>query len=304
VIFKRAAREIGMTWKWSSKIALSSMNVPAWVAVLAYGAWFVARTLRSRRWGGLLVLLPVLVLCYPLTRFVLSPKYLVPALMFVPLMLAYAAREVQDRIGAVRFRWLATATVAACALVMVVCVSPRLHFPFVEFQTRPKSVWTADGERSFGAYLRTFSKIGSPFGDRADGGFIKLDRRLAGVVRGRSEDVVIICQKQPDNFFYDEWSWPWLSFYLQCDGYRLVEYSEMDRMVLGKDGRRVEVRFVPGAVEDWRGEPMATVIRLPFIPRSRGYHYDLDRLEQFYGSLRQQFDVGRFPDEPPLAALQ
>jgi hypothetical protein len=124
--------------------ALVGVGVPA----LAFSAW------RRDRLVALAFGAASLPLLFPATS-LLSVKYLLPLMAFLPMALVRAVELLEDRLPAPLARFTDPALMAAAVLALLVSIEPDNHAPFLRVSfTDARQIGTHDGARSFGAYLR------------------------------------------------------------------------------------------------------------------------------------------------------
>ena len=214
----------------SLKITLTAINLIAWMALFSYFIYFLKSRVKSQNWKALLVLFPVALLLYPFTKLIFSPKYLVPAIIFVPFVLAKMAMELQERLGRTQFKRLSYGIIATSMLLQILSLQPAKAFPYVQIKPVPTYIGTADGARTFGAYLRGYNMIRKNNLSRKNNSEVHINtysitHRIAKIIENSDRNFTVISLDKKGNFFASERVLQSLSLYLQIEGYQIHDYT-------------------------------------------------------------------------------
>lgn len=244
--YNYAIRDQGLSFHHSLKVIFSSINWIVWITLLIYLVYFLISKIKHKNWKSLLVFIPIFILLYPiLSRLIFTPKYLVPIIIFIPFLLAKIALEIQDGLGITRFRKLSYIVIAVAFLLQLVSIQPVKHFPFIGIQSPPSFLLTANGPRSFGAYLYEYDKPRKSL-DVNETGFAEVEfpRKLADLISKCDRDVDIIYLDKKDNQAIVDWWWAWPSFYLQLKGYKVKSYIPQKEIILGLQNQVVKMKVL------------------------------------------------------------
>lgn len=147
------ANSAGWNALFRLRVASIALSPIGWLLLVGGAPLLVARAVRARRWSLLLWPIAALPACYPVLS-ILSPKYILPLALFLPLLFVHAAGALLDGLAPLR-RTRGVQMLGAVALVPVlVSVSLSGYPPFAApglFPARP--VPTHDGPRGYGGYL-------------------------------------------------------------------------------------------------------------------------------------------------------
>jgi hypothetical protein len=151
------ARDLKWPLSGAFRNAAVSINFFGWLGVAASALLIVRRWILRRDAFDLIFLTPIAVLLYPLPDLV-SPKYLLPALCFVPLLLGLGLAEANALLSPQR-RWIPGAVVVTAAgIVQVMAIHPTARPPYLHVDLGGRlQLDTADGERPWGGYLRHYA---------------------------------------------------------------------------------------------------------------------------------------------------
>lgn len=221
--------------------AFTITSLLVWIVLLVVAVKWLAAIVNRRRWKNLIVLLPVAVALYPLSGLT-SPKYLVPAMVFIPLVLADTAVAVRQRYGDRTFRLWSLAAITLAVGVQLVSFEPRRSFPFVAVTATPTFVGTADGPRALGAYMEGYRLFGSPPEGRPS--TLKFSFALARAASCADADVDVLYLDHPKNWTSDDWRWAWPALHLQRMGYSVRKYDLNREIVLTGPEHAVRLRRV------------------------------------------------------------
>jgi len=242
-----------------------------WVLLLLGALLSLSRSVRRREWSGVLVLASGLPLLWPLTG-LMSPKYLVPLMLFLPLALAtWAAEAALRRPG--------RATVALGAVIVLVSLVHHLvslevdsRPPHLVCRLEPTVVGTHDGPRTVGAWLRGYQRVRSA--PQRQIGWAFVGHRVADhVTRSlRSCDVAVLVPNEDDSLLKGSRTWGYFAntvIFLQLADYELVSTRlRFDQALLRGQDHIVRVVPLPAArcARDQPSPVDQVVIRLPYIP--------------------------------------
>jgi len=243
--------------------AFTITNLVVWLVLFARSVTWVASIVAERRWTSFGVVIPAAVVLYPLSGLT-SPKYLLPAVAFVPLVLAGVGIDVRQRYGSGTFRLWSLAAITLGVAVQLVSFEPRRSFPFVAVTTDPTFVSTADGPRALGAYMKGYELFCSPPDGRPS--TLRFSFALARAVTCIETDVDVLYLEHPKNWTSDNWRWAWPSLHLQRQGYSVSTYDLNREIVLVSPKHSVRLRRV--GVKEYGRPPhpgSRPVVEVPFV---------------------------------------
>jgi len=144
-------------WSFSQSVeaAFSCLHPLAWLGLLAtVTAWGLAGRRDKTAWT---IIGPLPFLLAPLSSLA-SPKYALPALVFVPLAFAWGLARCRLPLT----RRLLSISIAIILAIQVIPLDLRIRPPFVVWNTGPKtSIYTHDGPRSTSGYALAYCRLHS-----------------------------------------------------------------------------------------------------------------------------------------------
>jgi hypothetical protein len=247
----------------------SITNLIVWIALFAYFIYFLVSRIKSQNWKSLLVVFPAAILLYPIPQLV-TPKYLIPAIIFLPFVLAKMIMELQERLDTKKFKNLSYCIIVISMLLQILSVEPARAFPYLQINPIPTYIGTHDGPRSLGSYLRGYNQVRKAQAE--DGGHpqIRLARRLTKIIKAseQSNFDLIYLDKEGNQ---TRWSWYWPNFYLQLEGYKVQNYSfslkeqEQD-IILVADNKVVRIKELDEEqYRDYKENEENALIKVPYL---------------------------------------
>jgi hypothetical protein len=142
-------------WDMRMKLGVASISLSpiGWLLLIAGTALLLVRAFREKRWAVLLWVAGALPALYPLLN-ILSPKYMLPIAIFLPLLFVHGAAALVDW-RAARDRGARQGLLIAVAVLPIfVSLSFFGHAPFLEPGLSPHRLLpTHDGMRGYGGYV-------------------------------------------------------------------------------------------------------------------------------------------------------
>ena len=281
---KTAQGHANFTDNWSFKSSLKNLftitNSIVWIALFTYFIHFLISRIKSQNWKSLLVVFPAAILLYPIPQLT-SPKYLIPAIIFLPFVLVKMAMELQERLGRKEFKRLSYCIIATSMLLQILSVQPARAFPYVQIKPVPTYIFTHDGLRPLGAYLRGYNKVRKA---ERNGGRLFLARRLTDIIVASDRNFTVIYLDKKDNYTAANWSWAWPNFYLQLEGYKVQHYSLNKEIILASGKKIVQMKKLDEEqFFDYEENGETVLIKVPYI--KEGDKERSKKLEDFYESL-------------------
>jgi len=267
----------------SFAVLLSLMSPPVWILLAVFSFCYFWRQIRSGNLHVLWILIPSAILMYPVPK-LLSPKYLVPMLMFLPLVFSRIFTGFQQYRNGKYARQAAVWVVGCSVLLQMISIEPimdfpnRLYrdkpgsaFPYFIIQPVPSYIGTHDGPRSLGAFYRGYLMVrqGRDYPKfRAMSG-----HRIAEAAAGWNADVTVIISGRENNCFLGDLRWSHLSNligFLQMDGYRLLtDFMDLRSYQLLKGNHKISVEILDESeYKSYQPESDRYLLRIPYISES------------------------------------
>ena len=141
------------TYKNSLCAGFSTLHVIAWLGVLVISAnWLWHHRRDYQAWP---IIPAALLLFYPMNSLA-SPKYLLPALCFIPLLLAWGLSNLPTK----HYEKVALIGVLCAVLSQLVPLAPSRAAPFLCLDwSGEQDIQTHDGPRSYAGYLYSYNRM-------------------------------------------------------------------------------------------------------------------------------------------------
>ena len=186
-------------WDLRKKLeVLSVMFSPiGWIILLSGGPLVIYQSLRHNFLASLLWVLAILPLALPLPN-LLSIKYALPLLMFVPTFLMQCLSAIEMKMSAMLWPWVFRVFAVSTFSLLFVSISVMGKPPFFKIGTlASRPVGTHDGMRSYGGYLWQMATVYrlAPRSERQ----LAADRMLSEFLNPVGPDIVFVGK---ESFFF------------------------------------------------------------------------------------------------------
>ena len=142
-------------WDMRTKLGVLSvvLSPVGWILLMIGGPIVMLKSFRQNKSSLIAWTLVLAPLCLPLPN-LLSVKYAIPLIMFVPSFLVLCLSSIEEQMRARIKRWAVDFVLICTILSMLVSLSLTGTTPFVHFGTlASRPIGTHDGLRSYGGYL-------------------------------------------------------------------------------------------------------------------------------------------------------
>ena len=206
----------------------SVTNIVFWGILMIFIIYFIFTRIKKRKINALLGIVPALVTIAPI-YLMTTPKYLIPAIMFLPFFLAQIAIDFKKLFSKSTFLIFSYSFIFAAFLLQLVSLQVTKLFPYLEITSQPQYIGTHDGIRLTGAYLQGYEKVKT-----IDTPEMELAQEIVDVVEKSGDDCVIVSSTKGD-ILSNTWNWPWMSYYFQAKAYQVVSYRNNQEIILKKN---------------------------------------------------------------------
>jgi hypothetical protein len=225
---------------WKGKVAFTLMSLVIWPILLAYTVYFFVNGLLKKNWLALLMIVPIAILLYPLSTLV-SPKYLVPGVIFLPFVFATMLLQLQHRLGQSTFKKISYGLIALTVFLQLLSIQPSSKFPFIAITPEPMFLGTHDGPRAVGAYIRGYNRVREVAANEEDVEGINIIKKAASKISTSNQNADFIIRKESENG--GDRNWGWLSLDLQIEGYNITEFTNT-KIALERNNQIVSIERV------------------------------------------------------------
>ena len=185
-----------------------------WIILLSGGPLVIYQSLRHNFLASLLWVLAILPLALPLPN-LLSIKYALPLLMFVPTFLMQCLSAIEMKMSAMLWPWVFRVFAVSTFSLLFVSISVMGKPPFFKIGTlASRPVGTHDGMRSYGGYLWQMATVYrlAPRSERQ----LAADRMLSEFLNPVGPDIVFVGKES--FFFPGSIGWRHLQLELERSG--------------------------------------------------------------------------------------
>lgn len=225
---------------FKAKVIFTTMNVTVWVIFLGYLLYFLQQKILKREWRSLLIIFPSAILLYPIPK-ITSPKYLMPAIIFMPFIFANMLLDLNKRLTNKNFQRLSYFVIAGTVLLQILSIQPAKAFPFIQLTPSPYSQETHDGPRTVGAYLQGYNRVRMIPNEPKAGEGIDVLQKASKLIDSANVPSVVLLKKGTS--MADNRNWGWLSFYLQLEGYKIEDFSD-NKIILTKNNKQASIERI------------------------------------------------------------
>lgn len=217
--------------KWSEKILFSLSNFYSltnliiWCFIISFIIYFIVTRIQDRKRNELFGIIPAIFTIAPI-YILTTPKYLIPAIMFLLFFLTRITIELKTKISKSKFSWFSSSFIFIAFLLQLVSVQIVNAFPYVEITSKPNYIYSHDGIRLTGAYIQGYYKV-----KNINPAEIGLAQKIFDSLDKSDKNYVIISSVTSE-IFGNAWNWFWLNYYFQINGYQVLDYKNYQEITL------------------------------------------------------------------------
>ena len=232
------------TWKIQQSLAnlFSITNLFIWIIIIISLICFILTKFKNKDWKLVLLILCVLPLFYPIFSLT-SPKYLMPGIIFLPFFCASTALKIKYRLNINKFQALSLGFIALSFFLQIVTIQFIFRIPFIEITASPNYIYTHDGIRVSGGYLKGYNEVRKAQINSYHRP-IKFSRKMAQVIQKINKNVTVIYLNKSDSLAAEVWIWTFTTFYLKLEGYQVEHYDRNNKIVLSLANKTVTMKKV------------------------------------------------------------
>ncbi|YAI81923.1 MAG: hypothetical protein ACQJCO_09110 [cyanobacterium endosymbiont of Rhopalodia sterrenbergii] len=277
------------TWTIQQSLAnlFSITNLTVWIILIISLICLTLTKIKNKDWTLVLLLVCILPLFYSISSLT-SPKYLIPGIIFLPFFCASIALNIESKLNKNQFQSLVFAFISFSFFLQIVAIQWVPRIPFIEITANPNYIYTHDGIRVPGGYLKGYNEVKKAQINSYHRP-IKFSRKMAQVIQKIDKNVTLIYLDKSDSFATEVWIWTFTTFYLELEGYQVEHYDRNNKIVLSSADKTVIMQRVNqeeyASYLDSNPEN-TTLIKVPYI--SRKDPQGLKKFfEDFYDSLEK-----------------
>ncbi|MCF7908496.1 MAG: hypothetical protein K9L86_06475 [Candidatus Omnitrophica bacterium] len=253
-------------------VFFSITNILVWVALLAYSLIYLKSSFVKKSWKSFFILMPGLILIFPLFSRLTAAHHLLVAICFGPFVLLKAVSGFSASRLAQRFKLdfskVIPIVVIFSLLMQFLSFEIKTKFPYFKIASAPTYAVTHDGPRVFGAYLKGYLQTAKASKTAYYRNALTLSQGIAKVISGSESDYLIVGTRKmiPENYLLAINTYA-LVFFLQMAGYELR--IDEDTMFLRGPNNKVTIEsfdFVRYQNFDPKKSPKSLkVIKIPIV---------------------------------------
>ena len=202
-------------------------NLGVWIALFIYLTYFLISRFKNKNWQELTILLLGIITLYPISELT-TPKYLIPGIIFLPFAFVKIFMDLQEWLGYKKIKRLSCYLIGVIISLQIISFQPAKAFPYIQIKPIPGRVYTADGSRPLGAYLRGYNSIrknNSRNNSEIPTGLYSITHRIAKIIENSNRNFTVISLDKKGNIFASERVLQSISLYLQIEGYQIDDYT-------------------------------------------------------------------------------
>lgn len=215
-----------------------------------------------------------------------SPKYLIPGIIFLPFFCASIALRIESKLDKNKFHSLVFSFIILSFFLQIVAIQWVPRIPFIEITANPNYIYTHDGIRVTGGYLKGYNEVRKAQINSYHRP-IKFSRKMAQVIQQIDKNVAVIYLDKSDSFATEVWIWTFTTFYLELEGYQVKYYDQNNKIVLSLADKTVIMQRVnQEQYENYLDINLkkTTLIKVPYVSRKDPQGFK-KFFEDFYDSL-------------------
>lgn len=276
------------TWTIQQSLAnlFSITNLFIWIILIISLIYFILIKVRNKDWKIVLLILCILPLFYPIPSLT-SPKYLMPGIIFLPFFCASIALKIKSRLNTNKFKALILGFISLSFFLQIVTIQFVFRIPFIEITSSPNYIYTHDGIRVSGGYLKGYDEVRKSQIDSHHRP-IKFSRKMAQVIQEIDKNVTVIYLDKSDSLTAEVWIWTFTTFYLELEGYQVEHYDRNNKIVLSLSNKTVTMKKVnQEQYENYLdiNPEKTTLIKVPYVNRE-----DPQGLKKFFEDFYNSLD--------------
>ncbi len=207
-----------------------------WLCIYFYSILFLVKNIKLKQWINFLILIPLVFLLYPI-KLLGSPKYLVPLLFFIPLLLADIIDNIKSKINP---KYLKYGLLTFILFMQFYSIEVKdNYFPYLRITREPQKIYTHDGLRYTGAYLQGYHNVR----ETRDKPFPELGWQLFSLIESSPASFILVFPKHPNLLFWPAYNRA-LALYLQKKGYNRIKNDKGD-IILSKNNKKITITYNP-----------------------------------------------------------
>jgi hypothetical protein len=276
------------TWTIRQSLAnlFSVTNLVIWIILIISLIYFILIKIKNKDWKLGLLILCVLPLFYSLPNLT-SPKYLIPGIIFLPFFCAATALRIESKLDKNKFKSLVFSFIILSFFLQIVAIQWVPRIPFIEITSNPNYIYTHDGIRVHGGYLKGYNEVKKAQINSYHRP-IKFSRKMAQVIQEIDTNITLIYLDKSDSLATEAWIWTFTTFYLELEGYQVEHYDRNNQIVLSLADKTVIMQRVnQEQYENYLdiNPKKTTLIKVPYISRK-----DPQGLKKFFEDFYDSLD--------------
>ncbi|XHU95808.1 MAG: hypothetical protein JJP05_09130 [cyanobacterium endosymbiont of Rhopalodia gibba] len=275
------------TWTIRQSLAnlFSITNLVIWIFLIISLIGLTFTKIKNKDRKLVLLILCVLPLFYSMSSLT-SPKYLIPGIIFLPFFCASIALRIESKLDKNKFHSLVFSFIILSFFLQIVAIQWVPRIPFIEITANPNYIYTHDGIRVTGGYLKGYNEVRKAQINSYHRP-IKFSRKMAQVIQQIDKNVAVIYLDKSDSFATEVWIWTFTTFYLELEGYQVKYYDQNNKIVLSLADKTVIMQRVnQEQYENYLDINLkkTTLIKVPYVSRKDPQGFK-KFFEDFYDSL-------------------
>ncbi|MGP0129506.1 MAG: hypothetical protein ACTMUB_09685 [cyanobacterium endosymbiont of Rhopalodia musculus] len=275
---------------WTIQQSLTNLfsvtNLVIWIILIISLICLTLTKIKNKDWKLVLLILCVLPLFYSLPSLT-SPKYLMPGIIFLPFFCASTTLKIKSKLDKNQFQSLVFSFITLSLFLQIVAIQLVPRIPFIEITANPNFIYTHDGIRVPGGYLKGYNEVKKAQINSSHRP-IKFARKMAEVIQKIDKNVTLIYLDKSDSFATEVWIWTFTTFYLKLEGYQVEHYDRDNKIVLSLADKTVIMQKVnQEQYEKYLdiNPEKTTLIKVPYIS-----HKDPQGLKKFFEDFYDSLD--------------
>ena len=287
------------TLTMSFTVFFTITNLGIWFVLLLYFILFIYKCVKEKKWLALGILFPILILLYPVPQLT-SPKYCIPGILFLPFILVKILAVCQEKLTHATYQHVRSAVLCVSILCQIISIQPTIAFPLQKYSVQPVSafpylimqpvptfIYTHDGLRPLGAYLRGYNMVRKA--PLYQDGLFWVGHRISDAVIASNQNVSILFLKKAGNSLVKGYYWGFLSntiAFLQLEGYSLQTLISSKHIILTRAKQTVDIHLLDETEYAYYQTPPQTIlIKTPYV--NENVSEDFTELQKFLQTLPQ-----------------
>ncbi|WP_145961884.1 hypothetical protein [cyanobacterium endosymbiont of Rhopalodia gibberula] len=276
------------TWTIRQSLAnlFSVTNLVVWIILIISLIYLTFTKIKNKDWKLVLLILCILPLFYSLPSLT-SPKYLIPGIIFLPFFCASTTLKIKSKLDKYQFQSLVFGFITLSLFLQIVAIQLVPRIPFIEITADPNYIYTHDGIRVPGGYLKGYNEVKKAQINSYHRP-IKFSRKMAQAIQKIDENVTVIYLDKSDSLTTEVWIWTFTTFYLELEGYQVKHYDRNNKIVLSLADKTVTMQRVnQEQYENYLdiNPEKTTLIKVPYISRK-----DPQGLKKFFEDFYDSLD--------------